>query len=260
MGKLSILDNTAAHLPNLFHRGDRRDLSLDKIIVTDLYLGAPLKNKYKYAWLVEPKCVLSASYDYIINNYYKFTKVITYDKEILESVPNSKFIPFGTTFIREEDFLIYYKSKLASMVSSSKNFTYGHSFRLKVLDYVKGKVDCYGRGINPVDYKLDCLKEYMFSIAVENSKHDYFFTEKLLDCFLTGTIPIYWGCPSIGKFFDLDGMLCFDSIEDLSKILESLSADEWVKRAKAIKTNFELAKKYINTYEDVYDYCESHVN
>ena len=34
-----------------------------------------------------------------------------------------------------------------------------------------------------------------------NGRGDYEFDEKLIDCFLTGTVPIFWGCPSIDKFF-----------------------------------------------------------
>ena len=41
------------------------------------------------------------------------------------------------------------------------------------------------------------------------------FTEKLIDAFLTGTIPLYWGCPTIGEFFDMDGILLFDNVDVL---------------------------------------------
>ena len=34
--------------------------------------------------------------------------------------------------------------------------------------------------------KADTLVPYMFSVAIENSKLEAYFTEKLLDCFLTG--------------------------------------------------------------------------
>lgn len=257
MKTISILDNTATHLPHLFAKGDRVNLGLEKIIVTDYYLGYQLSNKSKFAWLVEPECVLKHSYDYIKSNYKKFDRVFTHDKSILNCVPNASFMPFGTTFIEEKDFKIYEKSKLASIVSSGKNFTPGHSFRLKVLDEVKNKVDAFGREINPVNYKLDCLKDYMFSIAVENSKHDFWFTEKLLDCFLTGTIPLYWGCPSIEKFFNMDGIITFDSIEDLQNSLKTIDKSYYNNKIKAIQDNFNLAKKYVNPYDGVYNFVNS---
>ena len=33
----------------------------------------------------------------------------------------------------------------------------------------------------------------MFSVCIENDVYDTYFTEKILDCFATGTIPIYKG-------------------------------------------------------------------
>ena len=115
---VSILDNTATHLPNLFSKGDRTNLNLSKIIVTDEFIGHPLNNKYRFAWLVEPECIFKYSYDYVKLHYDKFTKVLTHDKSLLDCIPNSVFVPFGTTFINDKDFAIYEKSRLVSMVAS----------------------------------------------------------------------------------------------------------------------------------------------
>ena len=43
-----------------------------------------------------------------------------------------------------------------------------------------------------------------FSIATENAAVDNYFTEKLMDCFLTKTVPIYYGSSNIGEFFIRD--------------------------------------------------------
>eukprot|EP00620_Florenciella_sp_RCC1587_P021099 CAMPEP_0182561832 /NCGR_PEP_ID=MMETSP1324-20130603/4262_1 /TAXON_ID=236786 /ORGANISM="Florenciella sp., Strain RCC1587" /LENGTH=60 /DNA_ID=CAMNT_0024774579 /DNA_START=220 /DNA_END=399 /DNA_ORIENTATION=+ len=50
----------------------------------------------------------------------------------------------------------------------------------------------------------------MFHIAIENVKSNGYFTEKLLDCFLTRTVPLYWGCPNIGEYFEVEGMIIID--------------------------------------------------
>ena len=47
----------------------------------------------------------------------------------------------------------------------------------------------------------------MFSIAIENASYETYFTEKLLDCFATGTIPVYYGAPDIGDYFNKDGII-----------------------------------------------------
>ena len=52
----------------------------------------------------------------------------------------------------------------------------------------------------------------MFSVCIENTTHDTYFTEKILDCFATGTLPIYKGTKNITKYFDGNGILFLDEI------------------------------------------------
>ena len=49
----------------------------------------------------------------------------------------------------------------------------------------------------------------------DNQKTDNWFTEKVIDCFQTKTIPIYIGCPNIDKYFDTRGMIICNNINDL---------------------------------------------
>jgi hypothetical protein len=77
----------------------------------------------------------------------------------------------------------------------------------------------------------------MFSVAIENN--DQYFSEKLLDCFLTGTIPIYYGTPSVGKWFNTEGMILLEDSFDI----ESLTEDVYYDKMDAVKDNFERALK-----------------
>ena len=85
----------------------------------------------------------------------------------------------------------------------------------------------------------------MFSIIVENIRAPYYFTEKLIDCLLTGCIPIYWGAPNIGKYFNLDGFVIFNSYEELARA--KLSKTIYSQKIKAAQQNYELAKQYISS-------------
>jgi len=38
----------------------------------------------------------------------------------------------------------------------------------------------------------------------------HYFTEKILDCFRTRTVPIYWGCTNIREHFEADGIIVLD--------------------------------------------------
>ena len=102
--------------------------------------------------------------------------------------------------------------------------------------------DHCGAGIS--NQKILGLKDYMFSIVIENCKEDYYFTEKLVDCFLTGTIPIYYGCPSIHKFFNGNGILSFTTVDECIQILNTLSDKIYNKLLPYVKENFEIAKRY----------------
>jgi hypothetical protein len=71
--------------------------------------------------------------------------------------------------------------------------------------------------------KSEGLIPYMYSIVLENDKYPSYFTEKLTDCFVTGTIPIYRGAPDIGDYFDTSGMIIVDSIDDIMNVLRELN-------------------------------------
>ena len=70
---------------------------------------------------------------------------------------------------------------------------------------------------------------------------------------MTGTIPIYWGCPSIGDFFDINGILTFDTIEDLDNLLNTITPELYYSKMDSIINNFELSKKYVLSEDWIYE-------
>ena len=59
-----------------------------------------------------------------------------------------------------------------------------------------------------------------------------------------GTVPIYWGCPSIGDFFDANGYIAFDALADIPDILAMLSKEDYEARRQALAQNLEIARGY----------------
>ena len=51
------------------------------------------------------------------------------------------------------------------------------------------------------------IANYKFMICFENKSEPNYFTEKLLISFKCGTIPIYWGCPNIEDYVNMDAIL-----------------------------------------------------
>jgi hypothetical protein len=70
---------------------------------------------------------------------------------------------------------------------------------------------------------------------------------------MTGTIPIYWGCPSIGDFFDTNGMLIFDTLDELQSTMNNLNKELYDSKLESIKHNFEEAKKYLVADNIIYN-------
>ena len=107
-------------------------------------------------------------------------------------------------------------------------------------------MDSYGTGCNRgIQYKSEGLNDYCFSIAMENFDSDGLFTEKVLDCFLTGTIPIFYGAKNIGDYFNKDGFFQFETLGELQTILDSLTFEKYNEMKKYVDENFDKAKEYI---------------
>lgn len=77
--------------------------------------------------------------------------------------------------------------------------------------------------------KLECQKQYKFSIAFENSSRSGYVTEKIVDAFAAGTIPIYWGDPGIEQQFNPKSFvnaMKYDSLEKLVEVIKEIDQDD----------------------------------
>ena len=84
-------------------------------------------------------------------------------------------------------------------------------------------------------------------------------TEKLVDAFMVGAVPIYWGCPNIGDFFDINGIITFDSVEELKDIADNKLENFYENNTKSIVVNHHVAKQYAVTedwfYHNIFKEC-----
>ena len=95
-------------------------------------------------------------------------------------------------FIKDyiKEFGIHPKTKMASMITSNKRWTRQHEIRHDFAMANKDKIDVFGRGIQEIPNKEIGLVDYRFSFCVENDTYNTYFTEKILDCFATGTLSL----------------------------------------------------------------------
>lgn len=206
------------------------------------------KSKINCAWMIEPPIINGENYINILKHAENFKYIFTHNKNTISQLNNGVYIPHGGTWMRDEDIKLHEKNKMVSCIFSWKNWNPYHRMRLRVYDRLKHDsiVDFFGTGCeNPIDYKVDGLKDYMFSIVIENSIESDYFTEKILDCFLTGTIPIYVGSKTISEYFDKEGIIFFEGDEDLPSILNTIDENFYNSKLESIIKNFELAKKYM---------------
>jgi hypothetical protein len=226
------------------------------VFITDsLMLSASNINGRKIGMLMEPRSINQYIYSMVDNIKDKFETILTYDKELLLNSDKFTFYPHCGCWILPDDHKVWEKSKLVSIVASNKRETIGHRLRHESISVAINKnydLSVFGRGYNPIDYKLYALRDYAFSLTIENSKFDYYFTEKLIDTFMTGTVPIYWGCPSIGNFFNLDGMIIVDTLEDISRELSQLTMEKYYSMLPAIHDNFNKAKEFLIAEDWIY--------
>jgi hypothetical protein len=206
---------------------------------------------------------------YLQENQDDFDYIITFDKELLK-IKKSKKLLFGTTWIEEKYWDIKYKKKpIISTIIGGKNWIEGHKLRHKIYyidDKINIKKEIYlssnfrGHLIKKsyhkilgkeLDSKIRCFENCMFHLCIENTKQDNYFSEKLMDCFMTKTVPIYWGCPNIGDYFDTRGMIILDTDNEykIISIINRLTEKDFISRKKYILDNLETAKKFVDYNE-----------
>jgi hypothetical protein len=204
-------------------------------------------------WLIEPRELIPHIYNYVENNVHKFKKIWSHDLELIKKV-NGVFVPFGGCWIDEWDYGIHPKTKNFSIIASGKRQLTGHQLRHQIIQAGGSSIDLFGGGYAPIGNKIDGLKDYRYHFVIENCKTDCWFTEKLIDCLVTGTIPIYWGCPSISNFFNVDGFIIFNDLTDLKEKLKLCTPEYYESKLPIIKENFERAKNHLLAEDWIYEH------
>lgn len=133
----------------------------------------------------------------------------------------------------------------------------------------KRKVNCAGPFMNntgsilPKGQKHEYQRKHAFSMAYENESYPGYQTEKIVDAFVSGSIPIYWGNPLVEREFNPAAFVNahnFRNLDELVKYILEL-ADDPVRRAEMInadllrdpevfeKTDRELEELFARIFE-----------
>jgi len=159
---------------------------------------------------------------------------------------------FNHNYTFFEQLAVPEKKYRVSCIASNLSQLKGHRLRVafvKTLSQELPEIDFFGRGVNFLPDKLDALLPYRYSIAIENSAAPYYFTEKINDCFLAYTVPVYYGCSNIEKYFPKKSFIRIDINNPgnaIELIKEIILHDNWDERLEAVKEARELV---LNKYQ-----------
>lgn len=176
----------------------------------------------------------------------RWFRIFTYDGPLLSAAPNAVHFNGHTPWVEASN---PEKTGHISVVTSAKTDLPGHRLRLRVSERWPDRLARFGKAYQPVDSKNEALDPYRFSLAIENSRSAGYFTEKVLDCFLTRTVPIYWGDPELGQFFDLDGVVVCDGEDDVDRAVQTLTEADYEARRDAIERNYTAALTYFDLHQ-----------
>ena len=161
-------------------------------------------------------------------------------------------------------------SGLADKVRESPSFQWAmktqlQDYRYKAIAHF-GPVQCfdlYGRGWPFVtfncDDKLKTTSYYKFSLCFENGSYPGYITEKIIDCFAAGVVPVYMGAPDIDKYIPKGLFIDARQFKDFTEMDHYLrehqdvnlmhmvrDAQEWLRVGNGMKyNNLTFAKKIL---------------
>lgn len=207
---------------------------------------------YKVLVQIEPPSIMDFV-DKIPSNKNNFDLILAWHPKVLSLCENSVLFPFGSCWIEESNRIVHKKNKNTSIIASGKKTTEGHRLRHDIIRNNSTNIDVYGTGYNPVQNKITALKDYRFSIVIENDSVDNWFTEKIIDCLVTGTVPIYWGCNNIGDYFDINGFIIIKNIDDFERIIPSLNVETYNRMLPFVMKNFEKSLNYVDFWGRIED-------
>jgi hypothetical protein len=127
---------------------------------------------------------------------------------------------------------------------------------------VDSPCNCLRNSNTSVNDKVSYMQQHKTCIAIENSIEPQYNTEKIYDCYLAKTVPIYYGDPSISNDFDINSMVLMedkidsrviDEIELLLRneefFMKKLSLNPIINHSLFTKNNFDNFMKRVITHD-----------
>lgn len=222
-------------------------------------------------WALMQEPYVKGFTDWMVEGHKHFFKVYTNYKPSDNSkyVVSHPAVPWyiNRSFDQLSELSIPSKPKTISWIVGNARNLPGHFKRLSLLKFIQDKssldIDLFGRAVRVIDDKWDGLADYKYSLAIENSSSPDYWTEKLADCFLTWTMPFYYGCTNLEKYFPEESFIRLNIDEPriaLEQIKTAIKNNEWEKRLPALKKARELVLNQYQIFPHLVKHIKSHRN
>ncbi|OIQ85888.1 glycosyltransferase family 10 (fucosyltransferase) [mine drainage metagenome] len=222
---------------------------LDAVIFQDRpRMGNPLAEAVmeldilKYLMIFESPIVKPDNHD--LEYHKKFDRIFTWGDDkadghryiklnyVIDTEPYSDFSKLKSAF---------HQRKLCVMVAGGgkggdhPNELYSH--RIRAIRWFEASApddfDLFGLHWDPAQFpsykgsvqdKLAALSAYRFAICYENAMgYPGYITEKILDCFRAGVVPVYGGAPNIERWIPMDCFIDFRNFQTYQQLYDYLS-------------------------------------
>jgi len=240
-----------------------------ELYVNQIPTAAPEQNTLRFVYIIEPYQICDLRYQALASYKKTYDFLLTHDETLLKKVDGSYLMEFGSCWIR--DFQHEDKEYSVSFLCGGKTITSGHNLRHEIWNssqlinipknfFISGN---YSGGLhNSYGYprlgnKKHQLFQSMFHICIENVKNNNFFTEKLIDCLYAKTVPIYYGCPNIGDWFDTRGFIIVDNVNDVVEATNNLTIDTYMQKLEYVNSNYLACLKFADFNQHVKNKIES---
>jgi Glycosyltransferase family 10 (fucosyltransferase) C-term len=181
-------------------------------------------------------------------------------------------------------FASWVKARILIAKSSSRKYAIQnqlHDKRLELIEYFSRNewLDLYGRGWDDLGHlpekwqkrlkeirlndkgvvlnKLSAIAQYQFSICYENISAPGYITEKIIECMLAETIPIYLGASDINLFLPRECYIDarqFSDPQELHKFMINLSGNDVLQYLEAGQSFLKSSDGQAHSYEKFSDW------
>jgi len=199
--------------------------------------------------LFEPPSIQGAYYALLPLLASRYHRIFTHDLDLSRRLANARRITHGGSWLNTTVDPMSDRSAHISLIASEKATTEGHKLRHRIANWVSirhPEVRLLGRGYHPFEERSEGFLPYRYSVVIENCQRDGYFTEKLIDCLLCGTVPIYWGDPAVGKYFDMAGIIYCEDEAQLRDAIASATVEDYAARAEARRRNAQIAQLFVD--------------